>query len=139
MLKDWIFWFVCQIDVTIRCIKESILELKPGGLVGFDQKIIHIRMIRRACKFSEESKKYAVHGLRAKNNDALNDAAAKRSHNIMTINSCQSHEDFDHKGNLTLVGKCHYWEEVDDFNKKIRNKQNKVETQPKKSTKRSNT
>ena len=128
MLKDWIFWFVRQIDVTIRWIKESILELKPGGLVGFDPKIIHIRMIRRACNFSEESKRYAVHDLRAKNNDALNDAAAKRSHNIMTINSCQSHEDFDHKGNLTPAGKRHFWKEIDDLIRKF--ELNKIKLRP---------
>ena len=115
LIQELVDWFVQKIDVKIRRRRLDMLEHKPGALTGFFTKIIFIKMVRRWCTFSEESRKFAVHQLRAKFNDALNDAVAKRELNILTVSACYSPQHFDHKRNLSPAGKKEFWREVDEL------------------------
>ena len=113
MVEEAANWLVRKFDVALRRRKLSFLERKPGALTGLTPTIIFVRMLRRVGKFSKESRRFAIHSLRSKFNDSLNDAVAKRGHRIMTVNSCNAYEHYDHRGNLTPVGRKEFWLEVD--------------------------
>ena len=115
LIQDLAYWLVRKIDVTVRRRKLDLLEKKPGVLSGFTPTIIFVKMLQRAVTFSEESTKYAIQKLRPKFNDALNDATSKRGLRILTINSCNSFQHYDHRGNLSPAGKHEFWWELDEL------------------------
>ena len=77
--------------------------------------MIFVRMIRRFNRFPAGSKLKFVHMMRPKFNDALNTAAVKIDQYIMTINSCNTQDHFDHWGSLLQKGKNALWMEIDDL------------------------
>ena len=56
-----------------------------------------------------------IFALRAKFNDALNDAAGRLNHRILTVNSCNVTQHFTHRGELSVAGKRAFWMEIDDL------------------------
>ena len=76
-------------------------------------KIVFIKMLHRYGKFSHNIEELLK--LKPKFNDALNDAAAKIDHYVLTINSCNSYDHFAHNENLSLKGKTDFWIKIDDL------------------------
>ena len=77
--------------------------------------IIFVRMIHRIGQYNPDSNLGAELMLRAKFNDALNDAAAKINQRILTINSCNAYEDSNNKGGLSDRGRTAFWQELNDL------------------------
>ena len=123
-------WIVKQVNIMIRrkCIK--LLSLKPGMIYGSDPTVIFVRMICRINNFQHGSYLDELYSLRAKFNDALNDAAAKYSYNIATINSCNTDSHFDHLGRLSAKGKTDFWYELDDLLERFDHKDVKLLPNP---------
>ena len=108
-------WLTRQLNTIIRWKRIELLEKKPGALSGFHTKIIFIHMLRRISKMHDDAKISKVYALHPKFNNALNDCAAKLDQYIMTINSCNGYDHFDHCGNLSSKGKKTFWEEIDEL------------------------
>ena len=77
--------------------------------------VIFVRIVRRVGNFNELSKMYKAAELRVHFNDALNNAVAKISQRILTINSCNAYEDFERGGRLSPKGFKAFWHEVDNL------------------------
>ena len=101
--------------MIVRRKRADLLDRKPGAIYSGYPVLIFVRMIRRPVQCSGRAKSVKIYSLRAKFNDALNDAVAKIDQRIMTINSCFTEEHFDHWGNLSLRGKRAMWLEIDDL------------------------
>ena len=82
-VQDLTSWVVRQIDMVIRHRRQDILEKRPGALPdNYQTKVIYVKMLRRIGRFHENSRMAGVCNLRAKFNDALNDAVAKTNQYI---------------------------------------------------------
>ena len=112
MIPILVDWFTRQISTILRCKRISILECKPGA-ASTATKVIFVHMLRRVGKFGD--KVSAINALQAKFNDALNDSASKINQFILTINSCNQYEHFNHKGGLSECGRELYFQEIDDL------------------------
>ena len=116
VVYDLVCWFVRQTHMIIRRKHMSLYEKKPGAVAGTSgTKIIFVRMLCRQGNFNPNSKIANILALRAKYNDALNDAVAKIDQYMLTINSCNQYDHFDQWGNLSPKGKCAFWEELDNL------------------------
>ena len=93
-------------------------------------------MLRRIGSFNDHSCMAGICHLRAKFNDALNDAIAKVDQYIMTINSCNTYDHFDRQGNLTSKGKTCFWWEVDDLIERFKMDKVKLLPNPKNPSKK---
>ena len=107
--------FVRQINTIVRRKRVDLLAKKPGAVSGYCTTIIFLRMIRRVGSFHEDSKMYQVNSFRHRFNDCLNDAVAKISQRILTVNSCNAYEHFDRGGRLSPAGCMIFWKELDDL------------------------
>ena len=105
MIPDLVTWLVRQVNTVIRRKCIDILEKKLGTISGFATKIIFVKMLRWIGRYNDTAKADVFQTLRLKWNDALNDAVAKIGQYVLTINSCNSYEHFDKRGNLSLRGK----------------------------------
>ena len=115
-IGDNVHWLVHQIDILVKRKKAEIQVKRPGALFVGDPKIIFVRMLRRVGKpFYHGSKLEALHGHRAKFNDALNEAVAQIDQKMLTITACNSYAHFDQYGNLSVRGKSDYWQELDEL------------------------
>ena len=115
MIRDAVDWFTRQIDILIRRKRLEIVNRRPGAIFDDDPAIMFVRMLRRAdLHLRRGSKLDETYVLRAKFNDALNDAAARKEHNILTVNTCNIASHFDHLGNLSDKGKTDFWLEIDE-------------------------
>ena len=112
MIPILVNWFTRQISVILRRKRVDLLERKPGAVYS-NTKVIYVRMLKRIGQFGDNI--MAVNSLRAKFNNALNDAAAKLDQYILTVNSCNLYEHFDHKGGLSEIGQKMFFEEIDDL------------------------
>ena len=101
-IYDLVNWLVCQISFTVRRKKLELSIQTP--------------------------KIHGVCALHHKFNDALNDAAAKMNHRILTINSCNSYDHFDKSGNLSSRGMDAFWYELDELIKMF--EKNKIKLLP---------
>ena len=115
ILQHLVYWLTHQVNIILRRKRINILEKKPGAVAHDVIHIIFVRMIRRIGQYSTESHLGAILSLRAKFNDALNDAAAKINQRILTINSCNAYEDFNSKGSLSDRDRTAFWQELDDL------------------------
>ena len=115
IIQELTRWLVRQIDMIVRRKKLELLQIKPGALTGYTPKIIYVHMLRQAGAYSEESKIFGVCSLRAKFNDALNNAVSKSDQYILTINSCNTYDHYDHHGGLSQKGKLAFWHKMDDL------------------------
>ena len=106
-------WLVKQINTVIQQKRIALYDVKPGAAADCHTKIVFVCMLRRVGSFHPESKFNKVYSLKAKFNDALNDAAASIKQHMVTINDSNTYEHFDHFGNLTLSGKDTFWSEMD--------------------------
>ena len=89
-IGDNVHWLVHQIDILVKRKKAEIQVKRPGALFVGDPKIIFVRMLRRVGKpFYHGSKLEALHGHRAKFNDALNEAVAQIDQKNAYYNSLQ--------------------------------------------------
>ena len=94
----------------------DFLDKKPGVLSGLTPRTIFVKMIRRVGTFGgENSATAATLQLRPKCNDALNDVVAKVDQHILTVNSCNTYEDFDRHANLSIKEKQKFWSEIGDL------------------------
>ena len=114
LVQVLVSWMVRQIDMLIRRKKAELLDKKPGGLYEGNPTIIFVRMIRRVDSYGE-SKNQQIYNLRAKVNDALNDAAARINQHILTINSCNTSSHYDLWGNLSNKGYRVLWYKIGDL------------------------
>ena len=76
VLRKYVNWMVRQISILVRRKKAELLDKKPGAIYAGDPVIIFTRMIRRPANLGR-AKTQKVYFLRAKFNDALNDAVAR--------------------------------------------------------------
>ena len=76
-------------------------------------------MICRIGHFNENSNIARVFELKNKFNDALNQAVAKINQYMMTINSYNTFEHFDYKGDLSDKGKVAFLQELDELVEKF--------------------
>ena len=106
-------WLVKQINTVIRQKRIALYDVKPGVAADCHTKIVFVHMLRQVGSFHPDSKFNKVYSLKAKFNDALNDAAASIKQHMVTINDCNTYEHFDHFGNLTFSGKDAFWSEMD--------------------------
>ena len=74
---------------------------------------------------------YATCKLQSKFNDTLNDAVTKIDQYILTVNSCNTYEDFNKKGNLSDKGMNGFWSEVDDLIQRFESGKVKLKPNPK--------
>ena len=81
-------------------------------------------------KIPRRFKKAEIAHLRAKFNDALNTAAEKMGHYIMTINSCSSYNHFDRAGHLSSRGKEEFWLELDNLLERFEKDKVKLKPNP---------
>ena len=130
-VNETVRWVVRQISTAIRRKKADLLEKFPGAISGLETKVIYVRMLRRIGKYHEESSMYNINLLRLKFNDALNDAAAKVEHYMLRINSCQSFEDFERSGNLSIRRKTSFWYELDNLIERFDRDKVKLKPTPK--------
>ena len=72
-------------------------------------------MLHRVGSFHQGSTMQGVCSLCPKFNDALNDLVAKIDQRVMTINSCNTYDHFDKRGDLSLRGRTDFWYELDDL------------------------
>ena len=114
VIQDLVAWTIRQMNMLIRRKCAALLEKCPGAVFG-DTKVILVRMMRRYWKYERDSKIDRVLSLRAKCNDALNEAAIKNDLHILTIDSCNSADHFDQHGNLSTKGKNAFWYEMDEL------------------------
>ena len=115
LIQDITRWLVRTVDTTVQRRRIDFLDCRPGAVAGLETKIIFIRMLRRIGSFHEGSKMSMICKLRAKFNDALNDACAKVGQYMLTIASCNAYEHFDKHGNLSRAGKQEFWLELDEL------------------------
>ena len=114
VIQEAVEWLVRQISIEIRHHRLQLIDKKPGAVYGSDPTVIFIRMMRRAdLKFKRGSARDEIFSLRAKFNDALNNAVSRYNFRIMTINSCNTNAHFDRKGNLSIKGREALWQEID--------------------------
>ena len=111
-LTDWV---VCKLNVIVRRKRVDLWEKKPGSLSGLETHLIFVKMIRRIGSFHQGSNMQGVCALRPKFNDVLNDAVSKIDQRILTINSYNTYDHFDKRGNLSQKGKTDFWYELDDL------------------------
>ena len=97
-----------QVYTIIRRKRLDLYDKRPGAVAGNHTKIIFVRMLRRIGHFHENSWMNAIHHLRPRFNDALNDAVAKIGHYMLIVNTCNGFEDYDHFGNLSHVGRVKF-------------------------------
>ena len=128
IIEEMTRWFIRQIDVILRRKKVDFLNKKPGALTGLATMTIYIRMLRRAGTFNDQSRIYGTLQLRSKFNNTLNDTIAKLDQCILTVNSCNTYEDFNHHGNLSPKGKSKFWWEIDDLLERF--EKNKIKLLP---------
>ena len=119
VMTNLVCWVVRQITTIIRRKKTDLLEKRPGVVSGFHTKIICVCILHHVGHFHEESKIHNICQLRAKFNDALNDAVAKVDHYIMTITICNQYQHYDKLGKLSMSGKGAFWAELDDLLQKF--------------------
>ena len=131
IVNEIVQYFVNQISLLIKRKKIAFIDKKPGSLRGYSPTIIFVRMLRRVGSFSDQSKIYSLLKLRAKFNDALNDAVAKTEHRILTIRSCNSYDHFDRHGNLSSKGKNYFWMELDELIERYESNKVKLFPNPK--------
>ena len=118
IISNITFWLSKQISVILKRKHVDLLDKKPGS-ANYHTTVIYVRMLCQIGSFFEQSRISRICGLRAKFNDALNDAVAKVEHRIKTINSCNNYEDFDKCGNLSARGKKSFWLEMDELLEKF--------------------
>ena len=123
-------WLVRQINTRIRRKKLDLYEKNPGAVFG-TPSIIFVKMLRRIGNYGSETILAGALSLRAKFNDALNDAVAKTDLRILTITACNTYEDFDHKAMLSIRGKTSFWREIDDLIQKFDHRRVKLLPNPK--------
>ena len=116
-----------------------LLEKKPGAVTGCPTTPIFVKMLRRIGHFNEKSKMAKICALRAKFNDALNDAVAKVDQRILTINSCSMYEDFERDGSLSRKGRIAFWQELDNLIERFDMKKIKLLPNPKNPLRRTQT
>ena len=116
---------------AIRCKRASLMEKKPGSIYGSDPTVIYVCMIRRIdLNLKQGSRKHEVFVMRARFNDALNQAVARDNQTIMTINSCNTSSHFSHLGDLSDKGKEDLWLEIDYLLEKYDRKEIKLLPNP---------
>ena len=116
------FWLVNQINLILWRKCTALMDKKPG-MVSRPTTIMFVWMLRRISTFLPESNLVKTYVLRAKFNDALNNAATKIQATILTITSCNTYRDFNRCGNPSNIGKQAFWYEIDEvFEKLDRNK-----------------
>ena len=109
-------WMVKQINIQIRRKRLELIAQKPGSIYGADPTVIFVRALCRAnLTFRSGSYLDELFALKAKFNDALNDAVARIDERILTINSCNTSSHFDHLGKLSIKGKYSFWHEINDL------------------------
>ena len=122
-------WLVKQIDIMIRRRRLDFLKRKPSAAFEDDPKIIYVRMLRKMAHYREGSKLESICCLRSKFNSALNDAALKYRHRILSTESCNSPDQFDRQGMLTVKGKLNFWHKLDELLERFDKKKIKLEPQ----------
>ena len=108
-------WLIKQINLMLRCRRADLTERRPRAVFQDDPKLVFCRMIRRIEHQPLGSHLDKVFSLRAKFNDALNDAVIEIDQHMLTINSCNSLSHFDRWGKLTHRGQTDFWEEIDEL------------------------
>ena len=109
-------WMVKQINIQIRRKRLELIAQKPGNIYGSDPTVIFVRALHRAnLAFHRGSYLDELFALKAKFNDALNDAVARIDERILTINSCNTSSHFNHLGKLSIKGKYSFWHEINDL------------------------
>ena len=115
MIPDLVRWLVHQVQLVLRRKRIDLLEKKPGAVTGCPTTTIFVKILRRIGHFNEKSRMAKICALRAKFNDALNDAVAKVDQRILTINSCNMYEDFERDGNFSRKGRIAFRQELDNL------------------------
>ena len=115
IIREMTEWLVKQVSILIRQHRVELLQKKPRAVFGAHLRVVYTCMIRCVDTFRRGSKLDEVYSLRAKFNDALNNAAARSNQYILTINSCCTSAHFDQWGNLSQKGKEAFWAEMDDL------------------------
>ena len=115
VLADITRWMVRQISILVHRKKMELTTRKPGAVFFNDPRIVFVRMIRRQDSYPIGSKMDKICGLRAKFNDALNEAITNTDQHILTINSCHTVDHFDKWGNLSVRGMYAFWDEIDNL------------------------
>ena len=110
MLQELTQWCVQQINMIVHRKRLDLLEKRPGVIAGHATTIIFVRMMRRIGNHKMDSKIGKVLELRSKFNDV-----GKIGQHMLTITSCNSYDHFNHKGDLSLIGKSEFWLEIDDL------------------------
>ena len=115
LIETAVNWLVKKIELVIRRKRSDLLEKKPGGIYTGDPKIIFIRMVRQVEDYGNSTAQ-VIFDLRSRFNDLLNNAVVRIDEGkMMTINSCNTPNHFDVKGNMSQSGKKSYWTKVDDL------------------------
>ena len=115
-INDSVNWLTRNINNLIKRKRLALMDKKPGAIYGSDPTVIYVCMVRRIdVSFKKNSTLEKVFALRAKFNDALNEAVGRTNQRILTINSCNTNTHFDLRGGLSTKGKEAYWAEIDDL------------------------
>ena len=77
MIPDLVRWLVCQVHLIVHRKRMDLLEKRPGAVSGSPTELIFVKMLRRIGQFHDKLKMVQICSLRAKFNDALNDAVVK--------------------------------------------------------------
>ena len=115
VVQDLVEWVTRQINILIRRRRLEMVDRKPRSMLPGTPQIIFVRMLHCQKPNKPGSKLEKTFALRAKINDALNEAARKLEQFILTIKPCNTMDHFDQWGNLSPKGKYDYFYEIDDL------------------------
>ena len=102
----WVLtWFTKQVQILIKRKRLALTEKKPGVVFGEHPVVIYVKTLRRPIYYPPSSKIGKICSVRARFNEALNDAVAQIGHHIMNITNCSELEHFDASGRLSKTGK----------------------------------
>ena len=122
-------WIIHEIEKFVDRKKNMMRELKPGSVTPGEPKFIWIRAISRPW-----NNKFTL--ARAKFNDVLEEIlASRRDSYILDASSYIDKANYTRLGDLTVVGREHFWRCVDDKLKKFDKQQ--ISLKPCKSENRS--
>ena len=115
VVSDVLQWMLKEINMFIRWKRLELLDKKPGAIADDDPMVILVRMLRRHERYTQGSCLEKIVSMRAKFNDALNEMACTMNLRILTINSCNTSDHYDRRGNLSVKGMHSFWYEMDDL------------------------
>ena len=108
-----IYYLLKQINITVECRKQDLLDKRPGALNPNNPTFIWVRMLRCPHNIISEKSK-ALFALRGKFNSILEERLAEDGsgmHHLISIEI--NDENFDFTGCITSAGKSIFWRELD--------------------------